>query len=347
MLTVACGGSGPETESPATPLASTLTVLGEARVLNATEPALLLHPVQRVLAVYSYDSSGIRVSYRKDIDWQVDGSRIMRTSQSTIPNFDNYGYTVTSGTRFEFSADPRNPPLTINYVVYIDYQSSALDSAVKRKGSPRNNHRITCLGDSIAAGAHTVASHYRDIDDESWCGLLRRHLSADSVVINRSVLGGVLQPVWEDLDSYLSDQPDTVILAFGMNDHVAGSSALPGFSRMLEEVVARLRSQNIDVILVGFFQQNALWLQEDRAMTLAYNDAIRSVAAAHGVPFIDVYEAFTRISVGSDAYYHLTADFMHHPNNYGQRVYFSLLLPYFLTSDVMASAIPDYVAFGL
>jgi len=330
---------------PPPPVAPSLTVLGEARVLRATEPTFLLHPVQRVLAVYGYDGIGTRVDYRKDIDWQVDGSRILRTARSTIPDFADYGYIATDGARFEFSADPRNPGLTINYVVYVDYLSRVADRTVTSRNPQKLYRRISCLGDSIAVGAHTVSRHYRDVDTDSWCGLLRTHVGERGVVTNRSVPGGVLQPVWADLDAYIADQPDAVILAFGMNDHIAGRAALPGFSTMLDEVVARLQSRSVDVILVGFFQQNALWLQEDPAMTLAYNDAIRAVASARSVPFVDVYDAFARVSGGSDPYYHLTADFMHHPNNYGQRIYFALLVPYFLQRDTMASAIPGYVAY--
>lgn len=348
LLVAACGGSLQSEQGqtpPTSPVAPTLEVRGEARVLRATESVLLLHPVQRVLAVYSYDQAGRRIDYQEKLDWQAEGTRLMRTAASRIPDFDTYAYTASSGARFEFSAEPRNPGLTINYVVYVDYVSTRQDVVVRPKGPQMSHRKTVCLGDSIAAGAHTISSYYQNEDTESWCGLLRTHVGQEGVVVNRSVPGGALQPVWADLDAYVADQPDTVILAFGMNDHVAGVSALPDFLRMLDDVVATLLSRNMDVILVGFFQQNPLWLQEDPSMTVSYNDAIRSVASARGVPFIDAYAAFQRVAAGSESYHHLTADFMHHPNNYGQRVYFSLLVPYFLRQDVMASAITGYVVY--
>jgi lysophospholipase L1-like esterase len=343
LLVMACNGSKQSEQDQTPPAASTLVVRGEARVLRATESVLLLHPVQRVLAVYSYDQTGRRIDYQEKLDWQAEGTRLMRTAASRIPDFDTYTYTASNDARFEFSAEPRNPGLTINYVVYFDYASNQQDVVVRSK-SPQKEHRKTvCLGDSIAAGAHTISSYYRNEDSDSWCGLLRTHVGKGAVVINRSVPGGVLRSVWADPSPYVADQPDLVILAFGMNDHVAGVSALPEFSRMLDEVVASLLSRNMDVILVGFFQQNPLWLEEDPAMTMSYNDAIRSVASARSVPFIDAYSAFQRVSAGSEPYYHLTADFMHHPNNFGQRIYFSLLVPYFLRQDAMASSIPNFI----
>lgn len=345
-LVTACGGPGQsqQVKTPTTPPAvQALVVRGEARVLRATESVLLLHPSQRVLAVYSYDQTGRRIDYQEKSDWQAEGTRLMRTAGSRIPDFDTYAYTTSRGARFEFWAEPRNPGLTINYVVYVDYLSNRQDVVVRPESPNKIRRKTVCLGDSIAAGSHTISSYYRNEDTESWCGLLRTHVGQGGLVVNRSVPGGVLQPVWADLDSYVADQPDTVILAFGMNDHVAGVSALPDFANMLDDVVAVLLSRNMDVILVGFFQQNPLWLQEDPFMTVSYNDAIRSVASARGVPFIDAYAAFQRVSVGSESYYHLTADFMHHPNNYGQRIYFSLLAPYFLRQNEMASSIPNFV----
>lgn len=78
-------------------------------------------------------------------------------------------------------------------------------------------------------------------------------------------------------------------------------------------------------------------------MTEAYNLAIQRVAIRTKVPFIDVAEAFNRSSPQKMLIESLTGDFMHHPNNYGHRIYFSLLLPHVLDKAVKASSIPAYV----
>ncbi len=62
------------------------------------------------------------------------------------------------------------------------------------------------------------------------------------------------------------------------------------------------------------------------------------------VPFVDARRAFAKAAPpGAPVFTHLTADFIHHPNQYGQKIYFSLLVPYFLPAATDAAAIPDYV----
>ncbi len=97
------------------------------------------------------------------------------------------------------------------------------------------------------------------------------------------------------------------------------------------------------MLLFGFFQQNQLWISEDASQTVAYNQAIAAIAAKHRTPFLDAREAFESASPRFEPYYQLTADYMHHPNNYGQRIYFSMLIPYFIGSDTTASSIANYV----
>jgi lysophospholipase L1-like esterase len=122
--------------------------------------------------------------------------------------------------KFEFRSEPRNPPLTINFVVYVDYEAEVKDRILtKRSWLKTKPSVVACVGDSIVAGSHTISRLYFDSDADSWCGLLRAYLGDGSNVVNRSVEGGEIGAVRKSLESLVALKPDVVIIEFGMNDH--------------------------------------------------------------------------------------------------------------------------------
>lgn len=337
-LLTGCGGGGGSTA--ATP---TTEVRAEAVVLSGVQTSRLRQPATAVRAVYGYSEAGTRIDYLQGTDWQPSGQGLARTAGSRLPDFAGYRYTATSGSSFSFSATPRNPPLVIPSQVYVDYSSSTPDRLVQPASGAARHSRVVCLGDSIAAGAHTIANYFLGTDADTYCGLLRSHLGATAEVLNPSVPGGTLASVLPTLPGLLAARPQTLVLAFGMNDHVAGAAALPDFEATLADTVQLAQAVGVRVILVGFIQQNTRWVREDPAQTLAYNQAIARVAGQRGVAFIDIRAAFDRSAPDGNSIESRTGDFMHHPNSFGHRVYFSLLLPHFLAAPVLASTLPGFV----
>lgn len=321
----------------------TVAIRGEARMLSGTAPVSLLHRAARVRAVYSFGTDGRRIDYAA-ADYVATETGIARTPGSRIPDYGTYSYGRSVGDRFDFVADPRNPPLTINHAVYVDYDGLTSDRLVRAVAPMAATGKVLCLGDSIAAGAHTVAQFYSGNDSQSWCGLIRKFLGPAATVENVSVPGAVVGGVLGQLDDLVARRADTVVIAYGMNDHTSGAAEPAQFRTDLDTVVGRLKAEGARVILVGFFQRNPLYALEDPARTAAFNEAIRLVAQGRGVPFVDVQAAFPKAApAGAESFTHLTADFLHHPNIYGQRIYFSLIVPHFLKRDMWASEIEDYV----
>lgn len=331
----ACGGGG-------TPQA-TVELRAEAVVLTGSTALRLRQTARTVQAVYGYSDTGARINYSEGLDWQFTDQGIARTAASRIPDFADYRYVATNGTRFAFSPEPRNPPLTIPFQVYVDYVAIRSDRTIAPAPGAAKHSKVVCLGDSIAAGAHTIANYYFGTDADSYCGLLRTHLATGAEVLNPSVPGGTLAAAQASLPALMAARPQVIVLAFGMNDHLGGGAALPDFEAMLTSTVRDAKAANIQVILVGFFQQNTRWVLEDPTQTLAYNQAIARVAALAGMPFIDIRSAFDRTAPNGNPIEARTGDFMHHPNNFGHRVYFSMLLPYFLAAPVMASTVPNFI----
>ncbi|WP_343519043.1 SGNH/GDSL hydrolase family protein [Sphingomonas sp.] len=344
----ACSG-GTRTDPPVmnpTPTPTpppTVAIRGEARMLSGTAPASLLHRAARVRAVYGFGIDGRRIDYAAT-DYVATETGIARTPGSRVPDYGTYNYVRSVGDRFDFVADPRNPPLTINHAVYVDYDGLTSDRQVRAVAPAAANGKVLCLGDSIAAGAHTIAQFYASNDSQSWCGLIRKFLGPSSTVENVSVPGAVVGGALGQLDDLVARRADTVVIAYGMNDHTSGGADAAQFRADLDTVVGRLKAEGARVILVGFFQRNSLYALEDPARTAAFNDAIRLVAQGRGVAFVDVQAAFLKAApTGAPVFTHLTADFLHHPNVYGQRIYFSLIVPHLLKRDMWASEIEDYV----
>lgn len=344
-LLAACGGDGGASQG-GQPVAvvETTPVPGESRMLSGTAATPLMHPVHSIGSVYSYGPSGERIEYAEGVDYVVEGSAIRRTPQSRIPDYSTYSFVRNPDGRFSFTTEPRNPPRTIRLATYVDYRAALAPALVVAKPLPRTPANIVCLGDSITHAADTAAFFFRQSPADGWCALLGRHLADRARVTLPEQTFGFLPDVAPALTGSLGPEVDTVILAFGMNDQLAGEAGVDAFRTLLSDTVGDLRARGKNVVLVGFFQQNELWDLEKPSDTVLYNRTIREVAAAQGVPFVDMERAMREAAPASEPVYkHLTGDFLHHPNTYGQKIYFSLIVPHFLAADTRADAIADYV----
>lgn len=341
LIMAGCDSSFDQSGQNPTP-SPTISIKGETRMMRGTDPVSLLHPVERINAVYSFDAQGRRVDWVEGSDWQLTSIGIARSVGSRIPDFNSYTFIKRPDQQFDFNGtEQRNPPLTISYNVYIDYASPIADQKIHANPVRNSISKILCLGDSITAGAHTVQQFFFNNDSESYCGMLSKHLGIP--VINKAISGIWLSSIMRDLDTYLAERPDVVILAFGMNDHTAGNAGLADYRQLVDQVIRYIKASGASAIVVGFFQQNELYVLENSLATVSYNESLREIALVNGVPFVDIKNAFNRASPTAEPFFHLTADFMHHPNIYGQRIYFSTLLPYFLHRETSASAVENFV----
>ena len=268
LATMGCGADGtkPEPGQTATPAPST-SISGEARMLSGTTGEELMHPVRSIEAVYSFGAAGERIEYSAGVDFVMEGNTIRRTPQSRIPDYATYRYRPNPDGRFTFASDPRNPPRTIQFATYIDYRAAFAPPIVSPKALPYDASNVVCLGDSITKAADTVAFFFDGLPDDGWCAILSRYLQGRATVTLPGSVTGFLQNAAPTITDSLGADVDTVILAFGMNDHLLGEAGAEDFRDLLTATVQSLRTRNKNVILVGFFQQNELWDQENPAET--------------------------------------------------------------------------------
>ncbi|NTZ42349.1 SGNH/GDSL hydrolase family protein [Altererythrobacter sp. SALINAS58] len=179
-------------------------------------------------------------------------------------------------------------------------------------------------------------------EPDSFCQLLDKYFPKLNVS-NRAVPGSQIRSVWLDYDDYIKPSDDILIIAFGINDHSNGAEYLQRFEDRLEEVSLKAIQEGKQVVLVGFPQRNKLWEYEDPASTIAYNDVVEDVALKNGIPLVDIYSAFESMGENRQVIERIFGDFIHHPNGYGHRIYFSYLLPYFLEKPTRSTEIPEYI----
>ena len=185
----------------------------------------------------------------------------------------------------------------------------------------RDHNNVFIFGDSIAGGA-ALASF-----SDSFAAKLSEQY-AEAAFTNVFQSGGSIDRLYDHIDEVMAHSPDLVIIEFGMNDHVFGANSLPLFTTRLDTIVAKFVASGIDVVAVGFFQENTRFTMENPVDTQTYNQAIHDVAAKYNVPFVDIQTAFASLAASGKRIEDMTADFIHHPNSFGQSVYFSLIAPY-------------------
>ena len=338
----------------------TATITGETFGLNGTEPKHFLYDVKRISAVYGYDDTGNKIYFSAD-DYDVDLNRntIARTINSAMPDFAAYSVNFNENGTFTFNSEPRNPPLSRQFQIYVDYITNENVKTINPAHSsffeikPNAFPKIAVFGDSIANAAQTTAQYFQDTDADGFAGLLRSFLQSEYgtenvFVDNFSKTDMSIDLLVEDKEKVINGGYNAVIIEYGMNDHLSGVEGKGTFETKTQELCTYFSENDIYMILVGFFQQNTKWDLEEPIYpeaTPKYNEIIEKIAKNYNAPFIDIYNQFQGISQRKDLIEDLTVDWMHHPTDFGHKVYFSMLLPYFIKEAMSSNSVANWVLY--
>jgi lysophospholipase L1-like esterase len=326
-------------------------ITGETFVLNELEENNLIKKGVNNLKLYSIDNNRNKIYYKENVDYVVSNNRVRRTNNSTIPNFKEHRVVFNSNDTFTFNSSPRNPSLTIPFQVYADYDfydyeyitadfnATFLSSKLKDKLRRKEQIKIGAIGTSITAGAHTLENFYHNSDKDSYPYLLGKAISklynTDVLVTNYSQGGSTIGYLETISPTVLHDGNDLVLIEFGMNDHLYNwwESGLSNFELKIVTAIENFQAQNIDVVLVGFFQQNSSWDSEFRNSTITYNQKLYDLAKKYNCYFADIYKEFSKYNqtkINQD----LCGDFLHHPTSFGHLLYYKTIIPVFLEKEV-------------
>lgn len=335
---------------------------GETFALVDTLPKRFLHNPRTIKRVYGKDVEGNEVQFTEGVDYVIDYERgtIRRTDNSSIPNYSEHNVVYNSG-KFTWVNNPENynPGNNRKFQVKVDYDyyvsekelevlennSACLSESVRNKILNGEDITIALCGDSIGAGADTNGDGiFLNYLDET----LEQYYDINVETQNFSIAGRSRDLLAEDLQSIIDMKPDVLMIEFGMNDHCGadGNSEerVTSYKNDIENAVNVLKENNIDVILIGFFQQNMTWDVENMEATRLYNEALKDIADRNKIYFADVYPVFEKIGNVKPLSRDVMADFIHHPNEWGHKLYLTSIIDVFnINGEMRPMDLPDYV----
>mgnify|MGYP004466464055 FL=1 len=220
-----------------------------------------------------------------------------------------------------------------------------LSESVRNKILNDEDITIALYGDSIGAGADTngdgIFLNYLDETLEQYYDINVETQNFSSGVRSRDLLA-------EDLQSIIDMKPDVLMIEFGMNDHCGADGnteeRVTAYKNDIENAVNVLKENNIDVILIGFFQQNMTLDVENMEATRLYNEALKDIADRNNIYFADVYSVFEKVGNVKPLSRDVMADFIHHPNEWGHKLYLASIIDVFnINGEMKPVDLPDYV----
>ena len=314
---------------------------GESVVLVGEAPAnLAFAPVlsEPVTVRNTYrDGLPQTIHYKLGQDYSLDAAgQIRRTPGSRIPDF---GTNILYG-KEDFRHDQFPGFGNGRFFVYADYGHREkwerppvkADLGVARLPKTRQklqagaHVRIVAFGDSITAGGD--ASEPGLIFWERWAALLRARYPRARVEAINGATGGdtTVQGLQRLEQKVLHQEPDLVLIGFGMNDHNREGYGVPldTFAANLRTMIARIRAgTGAEMVLFSAFPPNPKWHFGSHNME-AYAEATERVAREERCAYADVYHFWMSLAARKKPE-DLLANNINHPNDFGHWIYFQAL----------------------
>lgn len=319
---------------------------GETCVLVDTLPKRLLYKPVDIKRVYAI-VDGVEHNYYENVDYIIDYERgtIRRTQGSNIPNY-LYHNVIWKDGKFKYINGPDlcNPESNIKYQIRIDYDyyitkeeleplensSYYLSKSLRQKLEEGDSINVALCGDGIGAGVDTdgegIFLNYLSEALSSYYGV-------EIETKNYSEEGRCCDLLNEKINDIISDHPDVLMIEFGINDHYVPQTLdeenVKKYKDDIEKMVVKLKENDIDVFLFGFFQQNITLSSESMEATKSFNKALREIADNNGIYFADVYALYLKIGSIKPLSRDVMSDYIHHPNEWGHKLYFTSIIEAF------------------
>jgi len=314
--------------------------IGESVVLAAQAPGQLAFApdLSKPVAVRSTYLDGLSqtIHYEPGRDFLLDAAgHLQRTRTSRIPDFSTNILFGKEDFRHDRFPGFGNGP----FFVYVDYAhrekfspaaakaglgAAALPNTL-RKLRAGQSVRVVAFGDSITAGGE--ASEPKLIFWERWAGALRGKYPRAKIQTINGATGGdsTVQGLKRLPEKVLAQQPDVVLIGFGMNDNNRSGVRRPAFAENLRTMIDRIRAAtSAEVVLFSAFPPNPKWHYGSPNMG-DYAAATEQVAREKHCAFADVYHLWLDLAARKQPE-DLLGNNINHPNDYGHWIYFQALL---------------------
>jgi lysophospholipase L1-like esterase len=310
---------------------------GESVVLINQEPAALAHlplPGQPLRARSTYLPGAATIDYVAGRDFTVDFTTgtLRRTPDSRIPNFQTnilFGREEFDHTKFPGYGNG-------GFFVFVDYSHASADrwpaqspqteylKATQAKLAGGEAVKIVAFGDSITAGGEATRPEL--VFWGRWAGALQRQYPRARITAINGATGGdtTRQGLARLQAKVIAENPDLVLIGFGMNDNNKNSVPLPEFERNLREMIVRIRAATAaEVVLFSAFPPNPKWKFGSPRMA-DYAAATGRAARETACAYADVFDNWQTLAARKKPE-DMLGNNINHPNDFGHWIYYRVL----------------------
>ena len=332
-------------------------VYAEAGMFFGTKPVRLLYPAEKILSVKCPIGG---VEYQNGIDFShTPGSDlIFRLENSAIPVLDEDAIFPDKETAIRYPAENANAvgggpdgkyllfsgtDFFANHQVEVDYQTVGQTFPVLPKLDPGQLPRfrsllksggkvsVTLIGDSISEGYNATkylnVPPYNPTYIEQFAEELSARTGAAVSVKNSAVNGTGAEHAFTITERWLNDTCDLLVIAYGMNDYARLTPEK--FQSAISRIIAEKRSVHpeTEFLLVASMTGNPLWCYTPEGKEIPFVEKLKELAS-ETVAIADVRSLWRKLLERKD-FYDLTGNGVNHPNDYGHRVYATVLTALF------------------
>ena len=335
------------------------TVHGESGMFALKDIAKLLFPARSIQRVWC-PRSGVIYQEGRDYSFEEGNDFITRPNGSDIPYISETALYPPDEKCLYYPAAGANAvpgkmgggniwfSATDDYAkaqIEIDYTAERIDflpidshtqhdrlPGFRKKLAGQEDLRVTLLGDSISEGYN--ASRYINVPPFQPCyaELIHQFLSelhpGKLIWHNRAVNGtGCRHGLITILADWKKDHPDLLILAYGMNDfHAMRAEEFLQYNlKLIEE--AREVNPAVEVMMIIPMTGNPCWEYTKPGKDAEFAKIIREYwqTAGPSLAIADVQKVWMQM-MRRKGFYALTGNGVNHPNDFGHRIYASVVL---------------------
>lgn len=339
---------------------NTRRVHGESCMFAGKETASLLFPAEKILRGLQPGSAREYLPGR-DYSFVKGNSVICRTQGSALPFLtagelspapehailypEENNNAITGGpggTLLRFD----NRDFFSRVQIEVDYVAEEIDFPVvpdrqterlprfRRKLKEGKSLTIALVGDSISEGYNATGFVKVPPFTQPWIEQFSNSLAARfgtrNVLRNCGVNGGGSSSAFRNGERWLLPGTDLLIVAYGMNDFMslAATQYIENIVHILEEM--RKVSPETEFLLVTSMSGNPIWRGSAPGPDRVFAEALRDYVLCTdcSIALADVFSIWQE-TVRRKGFYSMTGNGVNHPNDFGHRLYASVLLDLF------------------
>ncbi|MBE6376282.1 MAG: SGNH/GDSL hydrolase family protein [Lentisphaerae bacterium] len=314
----------------------------------------LMFPAQNIISVTAHVSGEVFLSGR-DFYHEPGDNFITWSAGSKIPYLPPESLHPTAGNNLRLYPDPTanavsgavnggnllfdNRDFFALNQVDISYTTLAMDFSsdldfqrdrlpyFREKLARQQPLKITLIGDSISFGLNAT----KVVDSPPFAPCYIEQVAAAAgvniSVCNRAVSGTGICDAADIEADYLEDSPNLLIIAYGMNNFAGMPVEL--FVSKLQELISscRMKNPHTEYVVVSSMSGHPGWKPTPPGPDRIYAEELRKFVASQDsyVALADVHKVWCKFLERKD-FYDLTGNGVNHPNDYGHRIYASVIL---------------------